>query len=162
MQALLQPKNLIFLAQVAGSTAIIYLFLVATIRVFGRRTLSQLSTLDLLIVVLLGSAVETSMVQASTRFEGAFVSATVLLVLNKILAAAMLRSKKLRNFVGGGPTVLVNNGQVVDEHLIRAGISREDLLEACREREVGDLAEVRLAVMEPDGVINVVSKRDTQ
>jgi uncharacterized membrane protein YcaP (DUF421 family) len=162
MQALVQPKNGWFLLEVAGNTAIIYLFLVILIRVVGKRMLSQLSSLDLLAVVLLGSAVETSMVTASTRLEAGFVSGTVLLLLNKLLTFGMLRSRRLRNVVGGGPTVLVNHGQIVQEHLIRAGLTQADLMEALREREIGDLAKVRLAVMEPDGVVNIVAVGDTQ
>jgi uncharacterized membrane protein YcaP (DUF421 family) len=160
MQALFQPKNGWFLLQVAESTAIIYLFLIVAIRLIGRRSLGQLSAIDLLVLVLMGSAVETAMVKASTRLEAGFVSATVLLVMNKLLTLFMLRSKKLRNFVGGGPMLLVSDGKVVQEHLIRAGLTKQDLLEAMREREVGDIADVRLAVMEPDGVINVVAKSD--
>ena len=160
MQALFQPKNAWFLVQVAGCTAIIYLFLIVVIRIIGRRTLGQLSAIDLLVVVLLGSAVETSMVKASTRLEAGFVSGTVLLLLNKAITVGMLRSKRLRNLVGGGPTLLVNRGKIVEEHLIRAGITHEDLNEALREREVGDIAECRLAVMEPDGVINIVPENN--
>jgi uncharacterized membrane protein YcaP (DUF421 family) len=132
--------------------------LILAIRVFGRRTLAMLSPVDLLIVMLLGSSVETGMVHGSTALRGGLVSAAVLLVLNRLLTLLMLGHPRLRNIVAGGPMVIVSNGRFVQEHLKRAGMTEEDALHALRERECGDPDEVRLAVLEPDGQVNVVFK----
>jgi len=145
------------MAEVAACTGIIYAFLILLMRFLGRQVLSQLSALDLLIVMLLGSSVETSMIHGSTLLRCGFVSATVLLVMNRLLTLGMLSSPRLRNLVAGGPIVLVNNGQFIEESLIRAGLTHEDVMAAIRDRECGDLSDVRLCVMEPDGEINVVT-----
>ena len=145
---------------IARSTAIIYIFVILTMRLFGRHPLSQLSALDLVILMLLGSSVETSMVHASYALRGGFVSVAVLLILNRLFTFGMLRSKRFKNLVAGGPTILVYNGVMVDEHLKRTGLTHADVLEALREREFGDISEVKLAVLEPDGIVNVVPKED--
>ncbi len=134
-----------FLLVVAGSTAAIYVFLVVLIRIFGKHTTAQLSAIDLVIIMLLGSSVETSMVNGSSLLRAGFVSAALLIALNAF-----------RNVVCGGPTILVNKGTFVDEHLKRVGLTHADVLEALREREFGDLAEIRLAVLEADGTVNVI------
>jgi len=140
---------------VALNTLTIYLFLVLVIRLIGRRQLGQLSALDLVTLLLLGSAVETAMVHGSTTLRAGLVSALVLLGSNKALNLAMLHSKKLRQLVGGGPLVLIHNGEFVEENLKRAGLTPQDVLEGIREREVISPDEIRFAVLEADGRINV-------
>ena len=144
------------LSMVAAATLIIYLFLVALMRVMGRRSLGQLSALDLLIFALLGSAVETAMIRGDTSLKAGLVSAMTLLAANKLITMAMLRSKRLRHLVGAGPVVLVHNGKLVEENLRRIGMSDDDVYEALREREGGSPLELRFAVLEPDGRVNVV------
>src|SRR5579862_4144605 len=99
---------------VAFNTASIYAFLIVAIRLFGRRQLGQLTSLDLLILVLLGSAVETSMVRASTTLEAGLVSATILLVFNRLLTLLMLRSRRFSHLVGSGPLLLIHDGMFVE------------------------------------------------
>jgi uncharacterized membrane protein YcaP (DUF421 family) len=141
---------------IAWHTLIVYVFLIVVIRTIGRRTLSQLSAIDLMVLLLLGSAVETSMVTASTALKGGFVAATVLLVANYLVTRLMLKSKRFRHLVNGGPILLVHDGAVVQENLWRVGFTVSDIKEAMREREIGALSDVRFGVLEPDGRINFV------
>ncbi len=60
--------------EVAGSTAVIYLFLLVLLRIFGRRQLGQLTAVDLVVVLTLGSAVETSMIHGNTSLVAGLVS----------------------------------------------------------------------------------------
>jgi len=143
------------LGLVALNTLAIYLFLVLVIRLIGRRQLEQLSALDLVTLLLLGSAVETAMVHGSTTLIAGLVSASVLLGSNKALNFAMLRSRNLRHLVGGGPLVLIHNGKFVEENLRRAGLTPQDVLEGIREREATSPDQIRFAVLEADGRINV-------
>lgn len=144
--------------QVALSTLAIYLFLVFALRILGRRTLSQLSAVDLVVIILLGSAVETAMVQASTSFRVGLVSALTLLIANRLIAIATTRWKPLRHLAGGSPVLLVNNGQLILPNLNRFGFTEQDVLQALREREIGCIEDVRFAVLEVDGRINVIRK----
>jgi len=140
---------------VALNTLAIYLFLVVVIRLIGRRQLGQLSALDLVTLLLLGSAVETAMVHGSTTLGAGLVSAAVLLGSNNALNLAMVRSRTLRRLVGGGPLVLIHDGKFVEENLKRAGLTPEDVLEGIREREAISPDQIRFAVLEADGEINV-------
>jgi uncharacterized membrane protein YcaP (DUF421 family) len=64
-----------------GSTAAIYLFLVGALRLLSRRQLGQLTVIDLVVVLVLGSAVETSMIHGNTSLPVGLASAVTLLVL---------------------------------------------------------------------------------
>jgi uncharacterized membrane protein YcaP (DUF421 family) len=141
---------------VAGCTTVVYLFLIVLLRLFGRRELGQLSVVDLIVVLILGSAVETAMIHGNLSLPAGLTSAATLLVVNKVLTIVFLRSKRLRHLVGGGPILLVHDGKMVAEHCHRVGMSAADVDEACRSRGFGDLDKIRFAVLETDGEVTVV------
>ena len=143
-------------AYVAVHTFAIYVFLILGLRFVGRRQLGQLTVVDLVVIILLGSAVETAMVAGNTTLPAGLVSAGTLLICNRMLSLFCLRSKRLRGFVAGHRMLLVSRGHTVEENLRRAGITHDDLLVAVRARGYGDLAGVRYAMMEADGSINVI------
>ncbi len=139
-------------------TAAIYACLVLGFRFVGRRLLGQLTLVDLVVITLMGSAVETSMVAGDTSLVAGLVSAGTLLTLDRALAAALWRSKRLRRLVGGAPVLLVHNGRLLEDHLRRAGLTEGDVLEALRERGESDVENVLYAVLEVDGEINIIPK----
>lgn len=141
---------------VVWHTLAIYLFLIVVIRIFGKHSMGQLNAIDLIVIILLGSAVETAMVNANVSLPAGLICATVLMTLNKLFSQMMLRSDKLRHFVVGIPVVLVNEGVWIDENLKRCGLTHNDVLQAIRERELDGITNVKVAVLETDGRINVV------
>jgi len=140
------------------STLTIYLWLILILRIAGRRTLAQLSALDLVVLLLLGSAVETSMVHASTSLKVGIVSGLTLFIANFVLARVLGRSRRISNLVGGSPILLIHNGSFVDAHLRMVGLTRADVMEALRAHATCVVEDVRMAVLEPDGRINVVRR----
>ncbi len=145
--------------QVVGSTVVVYLALLVLLRLAGRRALAELTVIDLVVVLVLGSAVETAMIRGNISLEAGLVAAATLMVTNRLLAVAMLRSKRFRHEVGGGPTLLVHDGRPVEAHLRRAGLSLDDLHAALRGRGYDDIAKVRFAVFEADGTITAIGYR---
>ena len=154
-----QSSSVPVLLIVAGSTATIYLFLITLLRVFGRRQLAQLSALDLIVVLLLGSSVETAMIHGDLSLPAGLVSAGTLIVLNRLLTWVFLQSPRLSQLVNGGPILLVHEGRILDDHLRRVGLTRLDLDAALRGRGFAGPAGVRAAVLETDGSISVVAEQ---
>jgi uncharacterized membrane protein YcaP (DUF421 family) len=146
------------LLEVVWHTAAIYLFLIVMLRLVGKRQMGQLNAIDLIVVILLGSAVETSMVAANVSLPAGLVCATVLLLLNRALAYGLLHSRRWRHLVTGGPIVLVHKGHLVYENLKRSGLTENDVREALREREETRLRNIQTAILEPDGTVTVVPK----
>ncbi|HEY2667622.1 MAG TPA: YetF domain-containing protein [Actinomycetota bacterium] len=146
------------IAIVAGSTASIYLFLIVLLRLFGRRQLGQLTVIDLVVVLLLGSAVETSLIHGDVSLPAGFASAGTLLLMNRLLTALFLRSERFCNLVGGGPVLLVHDGSPVEEHLRRVGMTHTDLEEVLRARGYQGTAGVREAILETDGSVSVIPR----
>lgn len=149
------------LLPVALHTAAIYLFLVLMLRLLSRRQLGQFTAIDLVIIILLGSAVETAMVNGNTTLPAGIVSAATLLAINRGLSELFLRFRGLRHIVCHGPMLLIHNSHYVEENLRRAGLTKSDVLQALRERESAGPEDVRFAVLEADGTINVVPCEST-
>jgi uncharacterized membrane protein YcaP (DUF421 family) len=146
----------LFFGHVIVSTLLIYIWLVLMLRFVGRRELSQLTPADLMLIVLLGSAVETSMVGASTVFRFGLASATTLFFANKVITVLFRRFPQFRKAIGGQPILIVHDGKIVESRARRLGLSDEAIMEALHEREQCNLSDCRFAVFEPDGEINVV------
>ena len=70
----------------------------------------------------------------------------------------LLRSRRLRHYVGAGPILLIHNVNIIADHLRRAGLSEADLYQALREHETLDPAQIGYAVLETDGEINIVPR----
>lgn len=143
---------------VAWHTFTIYVFLIFAFRVIGRGRLGQLTVIDLVTILLIGTCVETSMVAFNNHLDAGLVSAGTLLIVNKLLSALLGRSKRLKNLINADPILLVTDGIILKEHVHQSGLTESDLLEAIREREHAELSEVKYAILETDGEINVVPK----
>jgi uncharacterized membrane protein YcaP (DUF421 family) len=116
-----------------------------------RRQVSQITFVELAVIMLLGSSVETAMVAGDTGLAAGLASAGTLLILNRLLAILVTRWPWLRRRVLGGPLILVRDGTFVEENLQRAGLTEADVLSAMRERGFAGPEGVRYAVLEVDG-----------
>jgi uncharacterized membrane protein YcaP (DUF421 family) len=142
---------------VVGHTVAIYVFLVVSFGLLARRRqVTQITFVELAVIMLLGSSVETSMVAGDTGLAAGLASAGALLILNRLLAALVTRSPWLRRRILGGPLILVSDGAFVEENLRRAGLTEADVLSAMRERGFAGPEDVRYAVLEVDGSTTVL------
>jgi uncharacterized membrane protein YcaP (DUF421 family) len=145
---------------VALHTAVIYLFLILLLRVAGQRQMGQLTVIDLVIIIILGSAVETSMLADDVSLKAGLTSAATLLILNRLIAWMMRRNRKLFRLLSGGPVLLIHDGRLEEQRMRRIGFTILDLEEALRERGYKSVSEVKYCIMETDGNINVIPKTE--
>jgi uncharacterized membrane protein YcaP (DUF421 family) len=146
---------------IAAKTAVIYVFLVAGLRLLGKRELGQMSLYDLVLIIILGNAVQNAMINNDNTLGGGIVAAVVLLVLNRALNALIVRSKRAERALVGEPVMFVHDGHTIPDRMKRQGITEEQLDAALREHGIDDLADVALAVLEVDGSISVVPRQAT-
>jgi uncharacterized membrane protein YcaP (DUF421 family) len=141
---------------IALRTAAVYLVALVGLRLAGKREMGQMTTFDLVLLLLIANAVQNAMVGPDTSLAGGVLAAVVLLVLNAVVARLRLRWPRLRQLVEGSPTLLVLHGEVIADHLRREGLDRETLEAALREHGVAEAGNVEMAVLEIDGSISVV------
>jgi uncharacterized membrane protein YcaP (DUF421 family) len=132
--------------------------MVVAIRVFGKKELSQLSTTDLVFLVLISNSVQNAMVGPNVSLAGGIIAASVLFSLNYMLKILMYRSDKVKELIEGKPVILVSDGKIDITNLHNENISLDELEEAIREHGIESYKEVRLAILEVDGNISVISE----
>ncbi len=137
-------------------TAIIYIVILAGLRLTGKREMGQMTVFDLTVLLLLSNAVQNAMTGPDTSIPGGLVAAAVLLSLDVALARLRLRLPRLRRLLEGSPTLLILRGEIIERNLRREGVDRETLMTALREHGVDKVGDVEIAVLEIDGTISVV------
>lgn len=145
-----------YLDIIIRSTAV-YLFMVVALRIFGKKELSQLNTADVILILLISNSVQNAMVGNDTTLWGGLAAATILFVINFILKKLTYRYKKFSHFMLEKPEILIHNGNLDFKNLSKLDITSEDLKEAMREHGVEYFKDVKLAMLEIDGNISIIT-----
>lgn len=135
----------------------VYLFMFAGIRIFGKNQLSQLNAGDIVLLLLISNAVQNAMVGPDTSLEGGLVAAMVLFVANFTLKRIIFKNPKIKSFLESDPVILIKDGIIDNIKMKEQKISFDELEETVREHGVEKIENVKLAVLEVDGNISVIS-----
>jgi len=138
-------------------SAAVYLFMVVALRIFGKKELSQLNTTDVILILLISNSVQNAMVGSNTSLWGGLAAATVLFAINFILKKLMYRFKGFGNFLQQKPQILIHDGNLDFKTLSELNITSEELKEAMREHGIEYFKDVKLAMLEIDGNISIIS-----
>jgi len=138
----------------------IYALVMVLIRVSGKRAVGQFTPFDLVMLILIGNAVQNGINGGDNSLTGAAIMATTLIGLNYGVAFITSRSRRVERIVEGEPVVLARNGKLFEGELRRELVSRDDFRESLRMNGIDDVAKVELALLETNGSISVVKKRD--
>ena len=135
----------------------VYFFMVIALRVFGKKELSQLNTTDIILILLISNSVQNAMVGNNTTLYGGLAAATVLFTVNFILKRLMFKYQKFNSFMQQKPEILIHDGNLDFKALSKLNISSDELKEAMREHGVEHFTDVKLAMLEVDGNISIIS-----
>ena len=142
-----------------GRAVAVYGFLLAVFRVSGRRTLAQVTTFDLILVLILGDATQEALIGKEATFATAIVAIATLVLVDVALARAKRRWPAVDVLVDGLPLPLVVHGQRQQAAMDSEGVTIDDVLTAARQGQgLARLQEVRFAVLEQNGRISVVPR----
>jgi uncharacterized membrane protein YcaP (DUF421 family) len=148
--------------EVAGKSVVIYVFIIAAIRLFGKKELAQLSVIDLVFILLISNSVQNAMVGNDSTVLGGIAAALGLFICNYIFKLFLRRSARFSKMVQGEKIVMVVDGKLLQHGLQQSMMSVEEVQMAVREHGVKDISEANLVVLEVDGNITVLSKDFSQ
>lgn len=143
-------------------SVVVYAFLLALLRITGKRQVGQLSPFDLVLLLVLSNAVQNSMNAGDNSLIGGLISAATLVGLNFLVGTATYRSKKLESIIEGRPQVLIHNGKLFDDVMARAQLTHHELNAALRQAGCNCIEEVRSAILENNGSISVVAIKNRE
>jgi uncharacterized membrane protein YcaP (DUF421 family) len=152
------PEWLIIIARSAGVFFLVW-FLV---RLLGKRAISRLTLLDLIILIAIGVMAAALSLDLVPSLVNGLIPLGVWIVLPIALYALSLKFKAVRDLYQGKETVLVSHGRVLENKLLESRLTPEDFLGLLRQKSVFNFADVEFAVLEPTGDINVLLKKEQQ
>src|SRR5687768_4416788 len=136
--------------------SVIYLFLLATMRLLGKREFGQLSPFEVINLLIISEIVQQAMIRDDYSVVTALTGVSVLLLLVYLTSVLSYRFKKVAHVVEGTPTVLVLNGKYVVYNLDRERIAPDEIQAEMHKSGLEKLDQVKLAVLEDDGKITFI------
>src|SRR4029450_1560800 len=137
---------------------VLYFFIVLVMRVLGRRELSSMTPFDLVLLIVLGDAIQQGLTQDDYSVTGAFLAVATIATLQVFTSWLSFRSKRARKVLEGDPLVVVEKGKVVDHNLKRERMTEDESAEEMRQQQISSLDEVEWAILESNGSISFIKK----
>ena len=137
--------------------AFIYFFLLIVFRIAGRRTLSEMTTFDFVLLLIIGEATEPVLLGDDPSVIHAAVVIITLLSLNIAMSLTKERFKFMEKLMDGVPTIIVEHGRLMQERMDTARVSKDDVMEAARRMHgIERLEQIKYAIVEVSGGITIV------
>ena len=137
----------------------IYLFIYLLTRVIGRRELSSLAPFDLILLIILGDAVQQAMTQDDYSVTGAFIAVGTIAALQVATSYVSFRSSRLRTVLEGEPIVIIEDGKAIEKNMKRERLVLEEVMEEARLQQIDSLEQIRWAGIETSGNISFIKKQ---
>ncbi len=145
----------LFLLEIAVRTVVIYVYTLVLIRWIGSRSIAQLSLVEFLLVIALGSAVGDAMFYPDVPLVHCIVVITVVVLLDKALSYVVARNPRLEDVIEGKSVEVVRNGVIMRRALEGLNFGHDELFEQLRLKDVEHLGQVRAAYLETNGMLSV-------
>lgn len=144
-------------------TALLYVLIILAVRLMGKRQISDLQTSELVVTMLLSDIASIAVENTAQPLLSGVVPMIVLVILEIILSAAMIKNSNIRKAICGKPIIVINDGKIEQSELKRLRMSVEDLSEELRQQGVFSFKDVAYAIVETNGKTSVMKKsnRDT-
>jgi uncharacterized membrane protein YcaP (DUF421 family) len=136
-------------------TVVVYLALIALLRVAGKRDLAQLNSFDLIVVLLLSNVVQNAVIGPDNSLVGGLLGATVLIAANAVLVRWVRPHRRIAGLMEGTTTVLARGGRWIPEALRHEGVRQTDMEAALRRQNAYKVSDVDEVKLEPGGTIVV-------
>jgi uncharacterized membrane protein YcaP (DUF421 family) len=134
----------------------IFLFLLLFMRGLRKRTLGEMSPLQMIVLVAIGDLVQQGVTQEDYSVTGAILAVGTFGFWITMLDFASFRSHRLRRLIEGVPLVVIEDGKPVEKTLRLEQIPWEEVLESARQQGIDDVADVKIAVLEVSGKISFI------
>lgn len=137
--------------------AAVYVFLLLILRLAGQRTLSEMSTFDFVLLLIISEATQNALVDDDRSLSGGLAVILTLVALDRMVAWLKRRSPRIEHLIEGVPLTLVDHGRVLEERLHRSRVTHDDILQAARQTQgIARLEQIKYAVLEVSGGISII------
>lgn len=139
---------------------VIYFLLLLIFRVAGRRTLSEMTTFDLILLLLISETAQQAMINDDQSIVNAALLIITLVLTNIGLSMLKLRMPNVEKWLDGRPVVIIADGEMLMDRMDKARIDEGDIMESARQSQgLERIDQIRYAVLERDGKISIIPKQ---
>lgn len=135
-------------------TVILYLLLIAAMRLMGKRQLGELQPSELVVTLLLSDLAAVPMQENGLPLMNGVLPILVLVSLELLISGAMLKCPAIARLISGSPLPIIQDGKVSEKVMRRMRITVDDLLESLRQQNIFDIRQVQYAIVETNGHIS--------
>jgi uncharacterized membrane protein YcaP (DUF421 family) len=139
----------------------LFCFVFLLTRIIGRRELSSLEPFDLILLIVIGDAIQQGLTQDDYSVTGAIIVVGTFAILQVLTSVVSYHVPKLRPALDGEPIVVVQDGQAIEKNLRRERLTLEEILVEARSQQVASLADIEWAVLETSGKISIIPKKSS-
>jgi uncharacterized membrane protein YcaP (DUF421 family) len=138
---------------------VLFFFIYLITRVIGRRELSSLEPFDLILLIVIGDAIQQGLTQDDYSVTGALIVIGTFAILQILVSYLSFRFPRLRPALDGEPIVVVQDGKAIEKNMKRERITLEEVLVEARQQQVASLDQIAWAVLETSGRISIIPKQ---
>lgn len=137
----------------------IYLFLLVVFRIAGQRTLSDATTFDLVLLLIIAEVTQQALLGDDYSVTNAMLLIVTLVGLDIALSLWKQRSRRVENILEGAPLVIIDDGKPMRERMQKARVDDEDILAAARAQQgLERMDQVKYAILERNGGISIIPR----
>jgi len=136
--------------------SLVTLFLIT--KLLGKKQVSQLSVFDYVIGISIGNFAAEMTINVESQYMNGIVAVVVFGVIAYLISIWTMKSIMVRRFFMGTPTLLIQNGKLIEKNLKKVKFDMNDLLEECRSNGYFDISEIEYAIMEANGTLSILPK----
>ena len=141
-------------------SAAIYIVVLFVFRVAGRRTLSELTTFDFVLLLVIGEATQQALLGDDFSITNAFIVIVSLVGMDITLTYIKRKSTRIAKLIDGESMIIVEYGRVLDRRIQKSRIDQDDILQAARTTQgLERLDQIKFAILEKDGKISIIPNR---
>ncbi|MEF3307551.1 DUF421 domain-containing protein [Paenibacillus sp. GYB004] len=141
-------------------TMIAFVMLLVIARILGKQVLSNMTFHDFVTGITLGAIAANLAFNPKIESSYLVLSLAVFTATSFVIAVVSIKSRKVRKWITGSPTVLIEGGKLLEGNMKKVKYSLDSLIQSLREKDVFDLHEVEYAVLEDNGKLSVLKKHD--
>ena len=141
-------------------TVIVYILVIAAVRIMGKRQVSDMQTSELVITFIISEVASLPLENAERPLLTALVPVLMITAIEIITSLIMMKSRRARGIICGHPIVIIRDGRMIDEEMKRLRITREDVYSLLRQQHYSDEKSIEYGIIEPNGSLSILESKD--
>lgn len=141
--------------KIVSRTLFFYIFIMFLYRIMGKREIAKLGIIDLIVSILIAELVAISIENYNDSILNTVIPIITLAIIEIILGNISVKKRKINKILEGKPRIIIDNGKIKFNNLVKERYSIDDLLLELRQKEIASIDEVEYAYLEPNGKLSI-------